>query len=276
MCLEHVYNCTLVLRTWTARPSSRSTQTTSSIIMAFNRDVQSLETLMYRYFAKNVKSMESITEATIDRAHRILSPDTHASQRVKATMTRHLVDSGRFGDDPYPPNYFHPSFQSIEILGAKISRPFVTKLASICATELRQVNFSGCFRLDDKAVEILCRSCPNLQRLNVENCRKLSDRTLETLVVQSPQLEHLDVGGNFNMTSTGLVHVLSTHPNARAFESLGLSGHHLTLEIMTLMSSDTFSNLKHFRMGYVQVRSIVNTTGCVVLNVFFLNTHVRP
>ncbi|KAF1790887.1 Leucine-rich repeat domain, L domain-like [Phytophthora cactorum] len=122
--------------------------------MAFRRDVSPLDKLLDVI----------INEQTLERAHRI----------------------GK------PANFFHPSMTRVEIIGAKISTIFVEMLSKTCP-KLHAVNFSGCFRLTDDAIELLLKNCPGgfnfIKELNIENCRKLTDLSLDHLRKLAPKLQ---------------------------------------------------------------------------------------
>lgn len=204
--------------------------------MAFRREVPPLEALLLKYVAKSGRYVGRIVSAeAVARAHRISKPAKSRTHRVKQELLRALLQSGRLSDDSLPDIFFHESMTRLEVIGAKISTVFVDRVrpyhhhydhllfdinflsyfqvARLCP-KLHTVNFSGCFRLTDDAVEALLRHCPgpsayascranasarsldwrgvctaDIKDLNLENCRKLTDVTLDHLRKLAPKLQ---------------------------------------------------------------------------------------
>ncbi|GLE09364.1 hypothetical protein PINS_up020973 [Pythium insidiosum] len=124
----------------------------------------------------------------------------------------------------------------LEITGARISTKFIARLTKVC-TKLHTINFSGCFRLTDDAIEVLLTNCPEIKELNLENCRKLSDLTLDHLRKLAPKLQSIDIGGNFNMTVAGITKFIEKHPNHSKFTRVHISGHAITDQtVRTIMA----------------------------------------
>ncbi|CAH0519153.1 unnamed protein product [Peronospora belbahrii] len=190
--------------------------------MAFRREVLPLDKLVLKFIAKTPRQSSVIlNEQTLERAHRIIHPS----------------------DDTLPVSFFDSSMTRIEIIGAKISTIFIemvdvhwlvvalrerqTKLATTCPN-MHSVNFSGCFRLTDDAIEMLLKYCPDIKDLNLENCRKLTDLTLDHLRKFAPRLQSFDISGNFNMTIAGITKLIEKHPNHSKFTKVHISGHAVT------------------------------------------------
>ncbi|RLN71969.1 hypothetical protein BBJ28_00014274 [Nothophytophthora sp. Chile5] len=234
--------------------------------MAFRRDVPALEKMVLKYISKSPRLVKTIVnDETLARAHRIGKPAKSRTHKAKQEVLRALLRGGRLSDDTLPASFFHSSMTRLEIIGAKISTPFVEM---ICP-KLHSVNFSGCFRLTDDAIEVLLRNCPDMKELNVENCRKLTDVSLDHLRKLAPKLQvwpppssfrlkmrhkswimmcypcrlccgiiaalcgdsciqSIDVGGNFNMTIAGITKLIEKHPNHSKFTRVHISGHPVT------------------------------------------------
>lgn len=192
-----------------------------------------------------------ITEQMFERAHKILDPCSSKSVKVKQELLRMLIKSGRFEDDTLPLNFFHRSMTKLEISGSKISIVFIKKLSSIC-TELQTLNLSGSFRLTDDAIEMLLMNCKDMKELHLENCRKLTDQTLMHFIKLCPKLMCLDVGGNYNMTLTGLSKCIEQHVNHSKFTKVHISGHVITDELLHLIESKC-RKLHSLCIGYSSV-----------------------
>jgi hypothetical protein len=128
--------------------------------MAFRREVPALDKMVLKFISKAPRQLGVIlNEKTLARAHRIGKPAKSRTHRAKQEVIRALLRGGRLGDDTLPAGFFHASMTRVEIIGAKISTVFVQMLAQTCP-KLHSVNFSGCFRLTDEAMEVLLKNCP--------------------------------------------------------------------------------------------------------------------
>lgn len=155
--------------------------------MAFRREVPPLEQMLLKFVSKSGRlGPQIVNEHTLASAHRVGKPGKSRTHRVKQEVIRALLQSGRLGDDTLPSNFFHESMTRLEIIGGKISTAFVERvsrllshpmglafvfllfsharhpqrqMSKICP-KLHTVNFSGCFRLTDDAIEVLLRNCP--------------------------------------------------------------------------------------------------------------------
>lgn len=97
--------------------------------MAFRREVPSLDKLVLKYVSKSVRLAGSIVnDDTIARMHRICKPGKARTHKVKQDVIRALLQGGRVTDDILPASFFHESMTRIEVMGAKISTAFVTKV----------------------------------------------------------------------------------------------------------------------------------------------------
>lgn len=196
--------------------------------MAFRREVSPLDKLVLKFISKAPRQLDVIiNDQTLERAHRIGKPTKSRTHKAKQEVIRALLRGGRVGDDTLPQSFFHSSMTRVEIIGAKVSTVFVKMLSQSCP-KLHSVNFSGCFRLTDDAIELLLKNCPDIKDLNIENCRKLTDASLDHLRKHAPKLQGLDIGGNFNMTISGITKLIERHQNHSKFTKIHLSGHPVT------------------------------------------------
>ncbi|CCI43003.1 unnamed protein product [Albugo candida] len=217
--------------------------------MAFRREVPSLEQLVLKYISKAGKEVSDIiTEETITRLHRISKPNKIRTNKVKQQLIHALLKNGRLGDDTLPACFFHESMAQIDLSGAKISSVLMEKFSAICSN-IHAVNFSGCFRLTDNAIEILLRKCRELKDVNLENCRKLSDASLDLLRIHASKLQCIDVGGNFNMTIQGITRFVEKHPNRSRFHKLHISGHFVTEHALRVVMAKC-KKLRSLSVGY--------------------------
>ncbi|CAI5736349.1 unnamed protein product [Peronospora destructor] len=196
--------------------------------MAFRREVSPLDKTVLKFISKSPRQLNVIlNDQTLARAHRIMKPAKSRTHKAKQEVIRALLRGGRLGDDTLPASFFDPSMTRIEIVGAKISTVFIVMLSKICP-KLHAVNFSGCFRLTDEAIEVLLKHCSEIKEMNIDNCRKLTDLTLDYLRKLAPRLQSFDISGNFNMTISGITKLIERHPNHSKFTKVHVSGHAVT------------------------------------------------
>jgi hypothetical protein len=97
--------------------------------MAFKRDVPALDKLVLKYISKSARLADAIVNHdTIERMHRISKPSKSRTHKTKQELIRALLTSGRLNDDSLPDNFFHVSMTRLEMIGAKISTKFVTRV----------------------------------------------------------------------------------------------------------------------------------------------------
>ncbi|EQC41474.1 hypothetical protein SDRG_01441 [Saprolegnia diclina VS20] len=218
--------------------------------MAFQRDVLPLQQLVLKYLSKRY-APEIISDASLERAHKIADPARTKTHKAKQELIRAVLQTGRFGDETLPTSFFHPSLTKIEINGARISTPFIERMARVC-TKLHVVNFSGCFRLTDASMRVLLSHCSDIKELNIENCRKLTDDTLRALIEMCPKLHSIDIGGNTNMTLDGITAFVEKHPNHSKFLKLHISGHAVTDHTLKIVAAKC-RKLQSISVGYCGV-----------------------
>ncbi|RMX66113.1 hypothetical protein DD238_001174 [Peronospora effusa] len=228
--------------------------------MAFRREVSPLDKIVLKFISKSPRQLNVIlNDQTLARAHRIMKPTKSRTHKAKQEVIRALLRGGRLGDDTLPASFFDPSMTRLEIIGAKISTVFIEMvrwvewigfivesietgfyywafLSKICP-KLHSVNFSGCFRLTDEAMEVLLKNCPEIKEMNIDNCRKLTDVTLDYLRKLAPRLQSFDISGNFNMTISGITKLIERHPNHSKFIKVHVSGHAVTDQTIRIITA---------------------------------------
>ena len=70
--------------------------------------------------------------------------------------------------------------------------------------QLREVDLTGCWELDDATVVQLAISFPNLASISLGNIYSLTDLTLRGLATHSRQLERLNIRGCWRVTDAGV------------------------------------------------------------------------
>uniref|UniRef100_A0AAV1TM84 F-box/LRR-repeat protein 15-like leucin rich repeat domain-containing protein n=1 Tax=Peronospora matthiolae TaxID=2874970 RepID=A0AAV1TM84_9STRA len=220
--------------------------------MAFRRDVPALDEMVLKFISKSPRQLNVIiNDQTLARAHRIGKPAKSRTHKIKQEVIRALLIGGRLSDDTLPASFFHPSMTRVEIIGTKISNVFVEMLSGICP-KLHAVNFSGCFRLTDEAIETLLKNCPEIKDLNIENCRKLTDATLDHLCKFALKLQSFDIGGNFNMTISGITKLIEKHPNHSKLTKVHVSGHPVTDQTIKIIMAKC-RKLHSLSVGYCAI-----------------------
>jgi hypothetical protein len=97
--------------------------------MAFRRDVPALEQMLLKFISKSGRlAGEIVNERTLARAHRVGRPGKSRTHRVKQEVIRALLQAGRLADDTLPDSFFHESMTRLEIIGGKISTPFIERV----------------------------------------------------------------------------------------------------------------------------------------------------
>ena len=70
--------------------------------------------------------------------------------------------------------------------------------------QLREIDLTGCWELDDATVVQLAISFPNLASISLGNIYSLTDLTLRGLATHSRQLERLNIRGCWRVTDAGV------------------------------------------------------------------------
>lgn len=93
-----------------------------------------------------------------------------------------------------------------------------------CCSTLQSFDVSGCFQVDDAVLIDTLTRCNQLKYLDIENCRKISDKGVDGLVSSKRKLDSINIGGDYNITNTGLKKFVTKFPNLRDLRHLHVSG----------------------------------------------------
>ena len=89
---------------------------------------------------------------------------------------------------------------------------------------MQSLDVCGCFQVDDAVLVDILTRCSQLKYLDIENCRKISDKGVDALVGSKRKLDSINIGGDFNITSTGLKKFITSFPHLRNLRHLHVSG----------------------------------------------------
>jgi hypothetical protein len=123
-----------------------------------------------------------------------------------------------------------------------------------CFSTLTHIDVSGCFQITDQHLISVLEKCPKLTHINIKNCRKITDTFLRQLATASHlHLLEVDIGGNFNITDEGVKFFVKQYRGINHIEDFTISG--LTISDDTILQIlRTCSNLKHFRIAYLDLK----------------------
>lgn len=191
--------------------------------MSGSRDIPTLNTTILKTIAKQPTIY--ITERSFERAL-IIRDAVHSDYDLSQTLVDYVTEAGRFNDDVIPVTFFDPSRTSLRLKNAKISGKYIRRVVERCRA-LVQLDIEGTFQVDDVTVSRILECCPHLNRINLRNCRKLTDLALDNIAKNAKELTALDIGGNFNMSHSGMKKFLNS-PKVENFVELNISGLMLT------------------------------------------------
>ena len=97
------------------------------------------------------------------------------------------------------------SDQLIEISGNYISNEALKIVGYTSKPQLTTVTFNDCTSVDDTAIDILCRACPNLKTLRLNRCNNCrTDAALRSIVTYCPHIEVLSLHRWLQITDISL------------------------------------------------------------------------
>jgi hypothetical protein len=82
-----------------------------------------------------------------------------------------------------------------------LSSAAINQLALSMASGLRSIGLSGCYQIDDHAIEAIAMSCPNLMAITLVDCDRLSSSSIESLVARCASLVHVSVSRLSNVSA---------------------------------------------------------------------------
>lgn len=130
---------------------------------------------------------------------------------------------------------------------------YLLRAIGYCYKTLTSLDVSGCFQVDDDKLKSVVERCPNLVEINAKNCRKLTDTLLHNLVNQnSTKIISLNIGGNFNITDSGVRLFVENYRYANNMQDLIISG--LVVSDETILAiTKRFRSLKTLGLAYLDL-----------------------
>ena len=83
-------------------------------------------------------------------------------------------------------------------------------ISKLCGMFIEKLNLHAAYQLNDRSVETLVKSAPNLKYLNLSDLWELSDVSLVALSRYCPSITHLDLSNCRKITNKGLLGVLES------------------------------------------------------------------
>lgn len=151
----------------------------------------------------------------------------------------------------FPVNAFDTGRSYLSLKNSKISAKYLIDVLKRCPL-LTRLDVTGCFPVDDDVISDILDLCPLIQNLCIRNCRKLTDAALVCIQKKSKCINILNIGGNINMTETGLQHFIINYPHAHSLQELHVSGLPLTPEVLGVVAKQC-SSLRSLSLGYAIV-----------------------
>lgn len=210
------------------------------------REIPALYTLTIKEIAK--VPTKFINEKRLKRADKIRGKDD-LDFDLPQTLIDYVTEAGRMTDDIVPVSSFTSSRTTLRLKNTKVSGRYLKKILETTGA-ITELDVGGTFQVDDESVLAITTNCPKLKVLNIRNCKKLTDRSLEH-ILKCDSLVSLNIGGNFNMTVSGILHFLKTKLATR-LEELHLSGLPITDEMMEIIGRRC-NSLKTLGINYTDV-----------------------
>lgn len=162
-------------------------------------------------------SVENLINITLPREQflRIFSYLDVVSLCRAAQVSRYWNELARDGSNWQSVNLF--SFQR------DITPSVIGRLSSFTGGFLHSLSLEGCKSLEDDSLNLLAKSCPNLQSLNLTDCKNLSDNTCIAIASYCVNLRYLNLSGIPGLTDVSLEALASSIPIAKKLTHLDLS-----------------------------------------------------
>ena len=212
------------------------------------RDLPDLTLLCLKVIAKT--PTEFINEKALDRPYRAY-PKSLLNSSTQM-MIDYISEAGRLTDAVFPLNSFDTGRTYLSFKNSKISAKYLIAVLKRCPL-LTHLDVSGCFPIDDDVIAVILDSCPLLENLCIRNCRKLTDETLVSIQKESKCINILSIGGNINITETGLQRFINTYSLAHSLLELHVSGLPLTPGVLAAVGR--CSSLRSLSLGYALLTS---------------------
>lgn len=213
------------------------------------RDIPDLSTLCLKVISKSPKDF--INEKTLQRPYQAY-PTSVLSASTQMMMD-YFSEAGRLNDDVFPIESFRTGRTFLSLKNSKVSVSYLLDALRQCP-DLIRLDVSGCFLVDDDVIAEFFNICPRLQNLCIRNCRKLSDKALESIQGKSKHLNALHIGGNVNITDTGLLHFIKKFTRSNLLEEFHISGLTITTDVLDAIAKHCTS-LRSLSLGYAILSS---------------------
>lgn len=208
------------------------------------RDIPDLSVLCLKVLAKT--PTQFINEKTLKR------PFAAYPHSLLTSCTQEIIDyvseAGRLSDAVFPIDSFNTNRSYLSLKNSKVSSKYILAVLKLCP-QLTHLDISGCLPVDDDVVCEVLDLCPSLQNLCVRNCRKLTDEALESITKKAKHITILSIGGNINMTDSGLQRFLRQYPLSSSLQELHVSGLPLSPTVLTAIAQ-CCPHLRALSLGY--------------------------
>ena len=175
--------------------------------------------------------------------------------KVTQEIINHITEAGRMNDSSIPLQAFNRDMLELSLKNSKVSENFIMGATARCPN-LTSIDVSGCLLVDTSVLQKILQSCPSLTDVSIRNCRKQTDDASDCLIKHCRHLTRLNIGGNINMTTDGIIHLLRNHPNNRHFRELYLSGLPITEAVLDTLVQRCPA-LTHISIGYAIITESV-------------------
>lgn len=133
------------------------------------REIPLLRVTLMKLIAKAPKKY--ISEEAMESSLGIMPDNQHDS--VIQELIDYITDAGRMTDDVIPPNVFRSSLRTLSLKNSKVTSKYMQRVVERCQ-DIRMLDLTGCFQVDDDAVAFILKSCSKLESAIFRNCRKVS------------------------------------------------------------------------------------------------------
>jgi hypothetical protein len=183
-----------------------------------------------------------------------------------------IIDAGRMTDEAVHPSVFLNRV-TLNLSNSKISGyvtliiylksdnqifeycsgRYLLRAVGYCYNTITSLDVSGCFQVDDDKLKSVVEQCPNLVEINARNCRKLTDTLLFNLINENDaMILSLNIGGNFNITDSGVRSFIEHYRHAGDLQEFVVSG--LVVSDETILAiTKRCRSLKTLGLGYLDL-----------------------
>ena len=154
---------------------------------------------------------------------------------------------------------------------------YLREVLDHCCSTLQSFDVSGCFQVDDTVLIDILTRCNQLKYLDIENCRKISDKGVDGLVCSKRKLDSINIGGDYNITNTGLKKFITNFPNLRDLRHLHVSGLDINDDVIYSIV-DNCSDLTSLSISFADISEDAlntlldkfgNTVSIILLSIYY-------